>query len=99
MLLTPEIIGYIAATLTTVSFLPQAILTIKTKDTESLSLSMYSVFTLGVFFWLIYGLYLSDKAIIIANAITFMLAALILYVKLCNTFRNKSWCSNRPNSG
>ena len=65
MIITSEMIGYLAATLTTASFLPQAILTIKTKDTESLSLSMYSLFTLGVFFWLIYGVYISDKAIIL----------------------------------
>jgi len=82
-------IGYIAATLTTASFLPQAILTIKTKDTESLSLSMYSLFTLGVFFWLIYGVYISDEAIIVANAITLVLAASILTFKIYNVlFKN-----------
>lgn len=85
MQITPEIIGYIAATLTTLSFLPQAILTIKTRDTESLSLGMYSAFTLGVFLWLIYGLYLSDKAIIFSNAVTFLLAASILTVKVYHT--------------
>ena len=82
-------IGYIAATLTTASFIPQAILTIKTKDTESLSLSMYSLFTLGVFFWLIYGVYISDEAIIVANAITLVLAASILTFKIYNVlFKN-----------
>ena len=80
----PEMIGYLAATLTTASFLPQAILTIRTKDTESLSLSMYSLFTLGVFCWLIYGIYISDKAIIFANAITLVLAASILSFKIYN---------------
>ncbi|MGR8980813.1 MAG: SemiSWEET transporter [Gammaproteobacteria bacterium] len=89
MTITHELFGYIGATLTTASFLPQAVLTLKTKDTHSLSLSMYSIFTLGVLFWLIYGFYLSDKAIILANAVTFILAASILYVKLCNTLRNK----------
>ena len=89
MKISPEIIGYIAATLTTASFLPQAILTIKTKDTESLSLSMYSLFTLGVFFWLIYGVYISDEAIIVANAITLVLAASILTFKIYNVlFKN-----------
>jgi MtN3 and saliva related transmembrane protein len=48
-----EMISYLAATLTTASFFPQAILTIKTKDTEGLSLGMYSMFTLGVLCWLI----------------------------------------------
>lgn len=89
MTITHELFGYIAATLTTASFLPQAVLTLKTKDTHSLSLSMYSIFTLGVLFWLIYGLYIADKAIILANAVTFVLAASILYVKLFNTLRNK----------
>lgn len=89
MQITPEIIGYIAATLTTLSFLPQAILTIKTRDTESLSLGMYSAFTLGVLLWLIYGLYLSNKAIIFANAVTFLLAASILAFKVYNTVTRK----------
>ncbi|MGZ8241801.1 MAG: SemiSWEET family sugar transporter [Methylobacter sp.] len=85
----PEIIGYLAAILTTASFLPQAILTIKTKDTKSLSLSMYAMFTLGVLFWLIYGLSISDRAIIFANSITLLLAAAILSVKIYNMLCNK----------
>jgi MtN3 and saliva related transmembrane protein len=85
----PEIIGYLAAILTTASFLPQAILTIKTKDTKSLSLSMYAMFTLGVLFWLIYGLSIADKAIIFANSITLILAAAILSVKIYNMLCNK----------
>ncbi|MFZ2171709.1 MAG: SemiSWEET transporter [Methylococcaceae bacterium] len=89
MTIAPEIIGYIAATLTTASFLPQAILTIKTKDTGSLSLSMYSLFTLGVLCWLIYGVYITDEAIIFANAITFVLAASILSFKIYNVVFKK----------
>ncbi len=90
MQISPESIGYIAAVLTTSSFLPQAILTIKTKDTESLSLGMYSAFTLGVLLWLIYGVYIENKAIIFANAITLVLSASILSVKIFNTlFKNE----------
>jgi len=89
MTITPEIIGYLAATLTTASFLPQAVLTIKTKDTESLSLGMYSLFTSGVFCWLVYGIYISNNAIIFANAITFILAASILSCKIYNTVFKK----------
>lgn len=85
----PEMIGYLAATLTTASFVPQAILTIKTRDTESLSLGMYSTFTLGVLCWLIYGIYLGDKAIIFANAITLLLAASILFFKIYNLVYKK----------
>lgn len=83
----PDLVGYLAATLTTVSFLPQAIMTVKTRDTSSLSLGMYSLFTLGVLLWLIYGIYLSNPAIIAANAVTFLLATLILSFKLFNTLR------------
>jgi MtN3 and saliva related transmembrane protein len=89
MIIEPKMIGYLAAILTTASFLPQAILTIKTRDTESLSLSMYSLFTLGVLCWLVYGIYISDKAIIFANAITLVLAASILSFKIYNVLFKK----------
>jgi MtN3 and saliva related transmembrane protein len=90
--MTPELIGYLgylAATLTTASFLPQAIFTIRTRDTQSLSLGMYSLFTSGVFCWLVYGLYIENKAIIYANTITFILAASILFVKVYNVLKKK----------
>ncbi|MGD0961304.1 MAG: SemiSWEET transporter [Methylomonas sp.] len=90
MEISAEIIGYLAAAFTTGSFLPQAIKTIKTRDTHSLSLSMYGMFALGVLLWFIYGVYLANKAIIIANAITFVLAAIILSFKIYNTLRNKN---------
>jgi MtN3 and saliva related transmembrane protein len=92
MNMTPDMIGYLgylAATLTTASFLPQAILTIKTKDTQSLSLTMYTLFTLGVFCWLVYGIYIANKAIIFSNSITFLLAASILVFKIYNVLTNK----------
>lgn len=81
----PDVIGYLAATLTTLSFLPQAILTLKTRDTASLSLGMYSLFTAGVLLWLIYGIYLSNLAIIVANTVTFIFAAIILGFKIYNS--------------
>ena len=84
-----EILGYVAATLTTASFLPQAILTIRTRDTDGLSLSMYSTFTLGVLCWLIYVIYLKNNVIIVANVITLFLAFLILSFKIYNTFFKK----------
>ncbi|GFO71284.1 MtN3 and saliva related transmembrane protein [Bathymodiolus japonicus methanotrophic gill symbiont] len=88
--ISPEIIGYVAGTLTTISFLPQAIMTLRTRDTESLSLGMYSTFTTGVLLWLIYGIYLDDVAIIYANAITLFLASLILCMKVYNTLIHKT---------
>ncbi|MCK9608619.1 MAG: SemiSWEET transporter [Methylomonas sp.] len=87
MNIIPDLIGYLAATLTTVSFLPQAVLTLKTRDTDSLSLGMYSLFTSGVLLWLIYGIYLANPAIIVANAVTFLLATVILSIKLYNQRR------------
>ena len=77
-----ELIGYIAATLTTISFAPQAWLTFRTKDASGVSLGMYSVFTVGVSLWLLYGLSLGALPIVIANGITLLLAFAILGMKL-----------------
>lgn len=85
--MNPEWFGYLAALLTTTSFLPQAVMTIRTRDTHSLSLSMYSMFTIGAIFWLLYGLHKQDTAIIAANTVTLMLATPILLIKLQNTLR------------
>lgn len=84
-----DTLGYIAAFCTTISFLPQAILTIRTKDTESLSLGMYSLFTGGVVLWLIYGFHKKDYAIIFGNTVTFILAATILAFKIKNVITHK----------
>jgi MtN3 and saliva related transmembrane protein len=89
MAINQDLIGYMAAALTTASFLPQAIMTIKTRDTSSLSLSMYGLFTLGVLCWLIYGIHLTDYAIIFSNAITLLLASCILSFKLYHTYCKK----------
>jgi MtN3 and saliva related transmembrane protein len=80
MLLT--LFSYCAATLTTVSFLPQAIKTIKTKDTSSISLGMYIMFTFGVVLWLLYGLGTGQLPIVLSNAITAVLAVIILVFKI-----------------
>lgn len=77
-----QIIGYAAAVCTTLSFLPQAIKTIQTKSTESLSLSMYSMFTIGILLWLVYGIHIQDLPLIIANAVTLFLAGTILIMKI-----------------
>jgi MtN3 and saliva related transmembrane protein len=76
------VIGYLAAFGTTVSFLPQAIKTIKTKDTSGISLYMYALFTLGTAFWLTYGLMIHQLPVIVANAVTFAFACVILGYKL-----------------
>jgi len=76
------IIGLAAATLTTISFLPQAIKVIRTKHTKDLSLEMYSIFSGGVFLWLVYGILVNDLPLIICNAVTFIFAATILIMKI-----------------
>ncbi|HPW85287.1 MAG TPA: SemiSWEET transporter [Rhodoferax sp.] len=77
-----DIIGTLAAILTTASFVPQALHTFQTKDVRGISLGMYSAFTAGVSLWLVYGILLSAWPIIIANAITVSLALAILVMKL-----------------
>ena len=77
-----DIIGYIAAACTTIAFLPQAIQIFKTKDTSSISLYMYSLFTFGVAGWLLFGILKSAWPIIIANGITLVLASVILVYKI-----------------
>ena len=77
-----DVLGYAAATLTTASFLPQAWLTFRTRDVSGISLAMYSVFTLGIALWLVYGLFIEAWPVVIANVVTFVLAAMILGMKL-----------------
>ena len=83
-----EIIGTIAAILTTASFLPQVFKTIKSKDTESISFYMYLMFVSGVFCWIIYGFFLNNYQIITANIITFILAGIVLMMKIKDKFFN-----------
>ena len=77
-----EIVGFIAASLTTVSFVPQVWHTFRTRDVSGISLGMYSCFTLGVLLWLVYGLLVEAWPVVVANAITLALAAAILVMKL-----------------
>lgn len=79
--------GYVAATLTSASFVPQAWLTFRSRDVSGISLGMYSLFTLGIALWLGYGLMLRAWPIVIANTITLMLTVAILVMKL--TMRGK----------
>jgi MtN3 and saliva related transmembrane protein len=77
-----DLIGSVAAVLTTVSFVPQVWHSLKTRDVSGISLGMYSAFTIGVALWLVYGLLLWSWPLIIANSITLALAATILGLKL-----------------
>lgn len=76
-----EIIGFIAAILTTVSFVPQVYKIWKTKSAESVSLSMFLLFFIGVALWFVYGLLLGSISMIVANTITGILALMIVYFK------------------
>lgn len=75
-------LGYLAASLTTLSFVPQAWHTFQTRDVSGISLGMYSAFTLGVLLWLVYGVMLGAWPVIVANSITLALASCILVMKL-----------------
>ncbi len=83
------IIGNIAALLTTFSFLPQAIKTIKTGDTKNLSLPMYILFVTGVIMWICYGVRNNQLPIIIGNVVTCLFASVILGYKIKDTFIRK----------
>ncbi|MFH2128821.1 MAG: SemiSWEET transporter [bacterium] len=77
-----SIIGLIAAICTTVSFMPQAIKIIKTRQTKDLSLGMYAILTSGIFFWLLYGILVRDVPLIAANLISFVFTFTILVLKI-----------------
>ncbi len=77
-----DLIGYLAAGLTTLSFLPQALHTFRTRDVSGISLGMYSMFATGVALWLVYGLLLDAWPLIAANSVTLALALAILVMKL-----------------
>jgi len=82
-----EWLGYLAATLTTLSFVPQALPTLRTRNVHGISAAMYGAFTLGVALWLAYGWRLGEWPIIIANAVTLLLASTILATKLAVEWR------------
>lgn len=75
-------IGTIAAILTTASFFPQTWHTFRTRDVSGISTGMFVLLTAGVGMWIVYGVLLEAWPIIIANAFTFILALMILWMKL-----------------
>ncbi len=76
------ILGLTAATLTTSAFLPQVIKTWQTKSAKDVSVSMLITFCLGIFLWLVYGIFRKDLAIVLANGITLILNLMILWLKI-----------------
>jgi MtN3 and saliva related transmembrane protein len=75
-------IGFIAAILTTVSFVPQVLKVWRTRSAKDISLGMYSLFTLGIATWLVYGVLIDSWPVILANLVTLMLAGSVLVMKL-----------------
>jgi MtN3 and saliva related transmembrane protein len=86
-ILMHDLIGYIAASLTTLAFAPQALKSWRSRDLSGISLGMYSLFTLGVGLWFIYGLLIDSWPIILANAITLCLSGLVLVLKFQNIYK------------
>jgi MtN3 and saliva related transmembrane protein len=79
---TTDIIGSLAAVLTTVSFIPQAWQTFRTKDVSGISLTMYGIFTIGVLLWLVYAIALGSWPMMLSNGVTAPVALAILGMKL-----------------
>jgi MtN3 and saliva related transmembrane protein len=79
---TIVLVGYIAGTLTTISFVPQVIKAWKMRETRDLSLAMLVLFAVGVFLWILYGLWTGFLPIIAANVMTFLLILVLLFLKL-----------------
>ncbi len=77
-----SILGFFAALCTTLSFVPQVLHVLKTKDTRSISLAMYVLFCVGVAAWLVYGILIGSTPVVAANAVTLSLALIILGCKI-----------------
>lgn len=97
------IIGWIATTLTTVSMVPQAIQTMKTKSTAGISLWMYILFVVGVIFWIVAGSMMivttdlmTSLPIVAGNGITLIFSAITLFYKIRNVASGKETLSGKP---
>ena len=77
-----SIIGFAAAILTTISFVPQVLKVWRTRSAKDVSLGMYLLFTLGIAAWLIYGVLIESWPVILANVVTLVLAGSVLVMKL-----------------
>ncbi len=85
-----QVLGYVAASLTTLSFFPQALKTLRSRDTSGISLRMYGLFTCGIALWGIYGLLTDDGPLIVANGITLLPAGIVLERKIQALLRQRS---------
>jgi len=88
-MLNPEIVASFAALFTMIAYIPQAVKTIKTRDTKSISFWMYVLSMVGVILWLIYGLMIGNYPIIFKNIAVIALSGIILYIKIKNIFSGR----------
>ena len=77
-----DVLGFVAATLTTIAFIPQTIQSWRTRDMSGISLPMYSLFTTGVVLWIIYASLIQNWPVLIANIITLGTSGSILWLKI-----------------
>jgi MtN3 and saliva related transmembrane protein len=89
------IIGYLAGTCIAVAQFPQAYKVLKTGETQSISLVMYSIMTLGVVLWFFYGLIIKDLPMTLANGVCFVPSVYVLAVALKNLGKNKTQNENK----
>lgn len=83
---TISVIGMAAAACTTISFVPQVVHRLKSKDTAGISITMYSIFTFGVLLWVIYGFAIGDMPVLAANLATLTLTLCVLTLTLTRRF-------------
>ena len=79
---TPQTLGYVAGTLTTLAFVPQVLHVYRTRSTKDVSQGMFLMFTTGVALWLGYGVWIESTPVIWTNAVTLVLAGSVLFAKL-----------------
>jgi MtN3 and saliva related transmembrane protein len=78
------LLGLLAATLTTIAFVPQVVKTWRTRSTHDISLGMFAILVPGMTAWLVYGALIGDLPLVLANAVTLGLAGTILIFKIRN---------------
>ncbi|UTW05297.1 SemiSWEET family sugar transporter [Amphritea atlantica] len=83
-------IGIAAACCTTLSFVPQVIQILKSRDTAGISVAMYTIFTTGVFFWVVYGFVIWDLPVLLANSVTLILTLSVLMLTITQRLRTRN---------
>jgi MtN3 and saliva related transmembrane protein len=76
------VLGLVAGTLTTLSFLPQLLKAWKSRSTHDISIGMFSLLAVGITLWIVYGVVTSDLPVVVANSVTLVFVGLILALKL-----------------